>query len=354
MKNLNKIAIAISILGCSAYYAIPSLASDFAGPYVGGGIGVGTNRATGAVSSNTKHAFAGGVEAGYNWDIDNSGWLFGLDAFYDQTKSESRNSTVGSINFGDKTYGIDGKIGYAMGNLLPYFKFGYGRVKGTNDASNYSENGPRLGLGAEYKFNNNWSVGEEVTRMNGRDKDGTKLTNTSLLFSLKYYFGGRAPVAAAPIIAAAPAYTPPAPEPEPAPVVAPPPKPEHRMERITLSATELFAFDSAKLAQPQPKLDQIAQALTSNKQIEKVTVTGYTDRLGSDKYNVKLSLQRAEAVKAYLTGKGVEADRIATVGKGKADPVMQCNDKKRTALIKCLEPNRRIEVEQFTYEKRIK
>ncbi|CAG4884614.1 Outer membrane protein A precursor [Georgfuchsia toluolica] len=352
MKNLNRIAIAIAMLGCSAY-AVPSIASDFAGPYVGAGIGVGSDRASGSVSTDYEHALAGGVEGGYNWDIGNSRWLFGLDAFYDQTISESRNSTVGSIDFGDKAYGVDGKIGYVMGNFLPYFKLGYGRIKGTNDADGYSENGPRLGLGAEWKFADHWSLSEEAIRMNGRsDTSDTKLTNISLLFSLKYYFASQRPVAAAPI-AAAPAYTPPTPAPEPV-VTAPPPTPAPMKERITLSATELFAFDSAKLAQPQPKLDEIAQALTSNKQIEKVTVTGYTDRLGSDKYNLKLSTRRAEAVKAYLVGKGVEADRIITVGKGKADPVVQCKDKKRTALIKCLEPNRRIEVEQFTYEKRIK
>jgi len=137
------------------------------------------------------------------------------------------------------------------------------------------------------------------------------------------------------------------PEPKPAP------KPAPKIERITLSATELFAFDSAKLGRSQPKLDEIAHALVSNKQIEKVTITGYTDRIGTNKYNLKLSLRRAEAVKAYLIGKGVEASRISTVGKGKADPVVQCKDKKRSALIKCLEPNRRIVIDEFTYEKRI-
>jgi OOP family OmpA-OmpF porin len=86
-----------------------------------------------------------------------------------------------------------------------------------------------------------------------------------------------------------------------------------------------------------------------------VTITGYTDRLGSDKYNQKLSEQRAHAVKQYLVGKGVAAERLNAVGKGEANPLVACDDKKqkRADLIKCLEPNRRVEVEQVTIERRV-
>lgn len=356
MNNLSKIAFAISVLGCSAY-AIPTLASDFEGAYVGAGLGIGRDKASGSVSTPNKSAVAGGLEGGYNWDINN-GLLLGLDGFYDQTKSKKRIDSTGSpLDFGDKMYGVDGKIGYAIDKWLPYFKLGYGRIKGTKDASDYSKNGPHIGLGAEYKVADNWSVGGELSRLTGKkDSNGIKLTNNSLLISLKYYFASKLPVAAAPVIAAplvaAPVYTPPA----PAPVVAAPPplKPEPKTERITLSATELFAFDKAELTQPQPKLDEIAQALVNNMQIEKVTVTGYTDRLGSDKYNLNLSMRRAEAAKAYLVGKGVAESRITAEGKGAADPVVQCKGNKRSELIKCLEPNRRIVVEQFTFEKRIR
>jgi outer membrane protein OmpA-like peptidoglycan-associated protein len=135
--------------------------------------------------------------------------------------------------------------------------------------------------------------------------------------------------------------------------VAPPPAPPPpRLERYTLSATELFEFDKATLRMPQPKLDEIAQAMRRDPQIDQVTITGHTDRIGSDAYNLKLSRQRAEAVKAYLVGKGVESRRLVAVGKGKAEPVVQCNDKDRAALIRCLEPNRRVEVEQITVEVR--
>ena len=158
-------------------------------------------------------------------------------------------------------------------------------------------------------------------------------------------------------------YVAPAPAPEPAPVVqapapapepvAPPPPPA-RFEKVTLSATELFAFDSATLSMPQPKLDDIAAALQADPSITDVDIVGYTDRLGSTKYNQKLSKRRADAVREYLVGKGVDAKRLQSHGKGEANPVVtDCKQKKKSALIECLAPNRRVEVEQITVERRV-
>ena len=77
------------------------------------------------------------------------------------------------------------------------------------------------------------------------------------------------------------------------------------MKKYTLSASELFAFNSAKLGPNQPKLDEVASTMQANSDIASVTIVGYTDRIGSKAYNQKLSEQRANSVKAYLEGKGV-------------------------------------------------
>ncbi len=142
--------------------------------------------------------------------------------------------------------------------------------------------------------------------------------------------------------------------PPPPPVVVPPPPPPPVMKKYTLSASELFGFNSAKLGASQPKLDEVASTMQANSDIASVTIVGYTDRIGSKAYNQKLSEQRANSVKAYLEGKGVSGSRLTAVGKGEADPVVECKDeKKRPALIKCLEPNRRVEIEPVTFTKQV-
>jgi OOP family OmpA-OmpF porin len=117
-------------------------------------------------------------------------------------------------------------------------------------------------------------------------------------------------------------------------------------QKITYQADALFDFDKAVLKPAgKEKLDDLA-AKIQGVNLEVVVATGYTDRIGSDKYNDRLSLRRAQAVKAYLVSKGIEANRIYTEGKGKRNPVETgCDQKNRKQLIGCLAPNRRVEVE---------
>ena len=115
-------------------------------------------------------------------------------------------------------------------------------------------------------------------------------------------------------------------------------------KETVLDATELFAFDSAKLSDSgMVTLDKLIQD-TGGAIIGNVTVTGHTDRIGSDEYNMKLSQKRANAVADYMTGKGVPAGSITATGKGESEPVVQCDDPNWKALVECLAPNRRVVV----------
>lgn len=139
----------------------------------------------------------------------------------------------------------------------------------------------------------------------------------------------------------------PAPAPMPA---APAPAPKLMPEKITFSADALFDFDKAVL-KPAGKeaLDQFAGKLKGVK-YEVIIAVGHADRIGSEAYNKKLSVRRAEAVKAYLVKEqGIAAERIYTDGKGESEPVTKAGDckgnKASKALIACLQPDRRVEVE---------
>ena len=131
----------------------------------------------------------------------------------------------------------------------------------------------------------------------------------------------------------------------PAPVAAPKPT----GEKITVAADALFDFDKAVLRpEGKAKLDDVTGKLKDMK-LEVIIAVGHTDRLGSDQYNQKLSEKRAEAVKGYLVGKGVEPNRVYTEGKGEKQPVTgdKCSktEKKSKKLIECLQPDRRVEIE---------
>lgn len=117
----------------------------------------------------------------------------------------------------------------------------------------------------------------------------------------------------------------------------------------TLGADALFAFDRSSLSdmngEGRAKLDRLAEDINAQGDIESVTVYGYTDRLGSVPYNQRLSQQRANTVKAYLVDKGVPAEKVTAIGRGKADQVEPCPGITGKALRDCLQPNRRIVVE---------
>lgn len=136
--------------------------------------------------------------------------------------------------------------------------------------------------------------------------------------------------------------------PAPAPVA-----PVVVQEKVTLSAKVLFGFDKAVL-RPEAKsvLDPLVARLKADgDSLQGVEINGYTDFMGSDKYNLVLSQKRADAVKAYFAAAGVSDTKIMTAGHGADGATMteECKNQfkkksQRAALKNCLEPDRRVEL----------
>ena len=140
-----------------------------------------------------------------------------------------------------------------------------------------------------------------------------------------------APRAAAPApAAAAPRAAAPAARPAPPPAAA---------TKVTYAADTFFDFNKSVLkADGKAKLDDLAGKVKAIN-LEVIIAVGHTDSAGSDAYNQKLSVKRADAVKAYLITKGIEKNRVYTEGKGEKQPV--ADNKTDAGRSK----NRRVEIE---------
>jgi len=113
-----------------------------------------------------------------------------------------------------------------------------------------------------------------------------------------------------------------------------------------------FDFDKALLNESEKrKLEVVANILLQHN-ITAVKIVGYTDKIGTDDYNRRLSVARANAVRAYLTSLiQLDSSIIDIRGLGKMDQVKECeNSAERNELISCLAPNRRVEIEVDYYD----
>ncbi|PID73306.1 MAG: hypothetical protein CSB33_04415 [Desulfobacterales bacterium] len=106
----------------------------------------------------------------------------------------------------------------------------------------------------------------------------------------------------------------------------------------TLKADFLFDFDKAVLnPQYYPMLDNVATVISQNPDLD-VEIIGHTDSIGTPEYNSGLSVRRAQAVKTYLTNKGIAASRLSVKGMGESAPIASNTTREGRAK------NRRVEL----------
>ena len=275
---------------------------------------------------------------------------------YGRARDEDRGIRIQQATAGVQALFFAPRNTYSFYGFRPFLSAGIGAENDRRNIPNFqnSRTSPyaSAGAGIQYAFTDQFSAELQYKKVFDFQRSNAfgfrRDEQNYATLGLTYYFD-KTPAAPTRVAQALPP-----PPPASLPPPPPPAPPTPVFAKQTMSATELFAFDKATLMMPQTKLDDIASVLQAHPEVSNVQITGYTDRLGSQQYNLKLSQRRADAVKTYLVKKGIDGSRLSTVGKGEDNPIVQCSEKNRAALIKCLEPNRRVEVEDITVQTRVR
>ena len=372
--NLSKAALTVSLIAL-ALSASTFAAADDSGWYTG--FNAGQSRATiddtkiasgllsegfstTSISNDDRHfgfkAFGGyqvdkyfALESGY-FDLGEFGFLADtrpVGTLNGTIKVKGLNfDAVGSLPITDK-FSAFARAGFIYVQAKDSFS-GSGLVTVIDPRRSKRDPNYKFGAGLQYDFTRAFGLRLEAERYRIDDAVGNKGEIDLFSAGLLYRFGRAAPSPAPiapppPVVAAAPVAEPPPPPPAPPPA---PPKPR----RVTFSADSLFDFGKASVKPAgRQSLDQLARDLHGT-QFSVITVIGYSDRIGAQAYNQRLSTQRAEAVRDYLVDSlGIPSSKTEVKGMDGADPVTkpnECVGQKRTPqLIACLQPDRRVEVE---------
>jgi OOP family OmpA-OmpF porin len=353
--RLTHVASAIASLALAAI-ASPSFAqsnNDTVGLY--GGINVGPSRAkiddprisaslvnngfTVDSLTDDDRSIGGKVFGGYqfNKNFAVEGGLFSLGKFGYQAST----TPAGTLNGEAKVRGLNldlvgtlpitgqfsvfGRAGLTYAEAKDTFR-GTGMIAVSNPNPRERAANWKAGFGLQYAFTPALSLRAEVERYRINDAVGNKGDIDMASIGLVYRFGAAPaspPRAAAPAPVMAQAAAPVIMVPPPAPLPAPTPAPARVpvSEKVTFASDALFDFDKSVLTpEGKTKLGELAtrqQGLA----LEAIIATGHTDSVGSDGYNDRLSMRRAEAVKAYFVSRGTEANRVYVEGKGEKQPV---------------------------------
>ncbi|MDA8165173.1 MAG: OmpA family protein [Desulfobacteraceae bacterium] len=228
---------------------------------------------------------------------------FGVEGMFNYIPTEHIQSDINVENY---VYHLDGLFYFRPDStLVPYFALGGGGISPNPDGAAGDTHGlVDYGLGLKYFMTDNLAFRADVRHL---ISFGDIYNNLSYAVGLTYQWGGAKPAPPAPAVAA--------------PAPAPPPKPEAKKE-VCVYLDVFFDFDRAEVKpRHADDLKKVADFMKQNPDL-KATIKGYTDYVGTEEYNQKLSERRAEAVKNYLVSNyGIDPGRISTVGYGKTHPL---------------------------------
>jgi OOP family OmpA-OmpF porin len=135
---------------------------------------------------------------------------------------------------------------------------------------------------------------------------------------------------------------------EPAPAKKPPPTELPVTIRVEVDEDGYFDFDKYELRDDMIDVLDAVVGMLNDAKYDSIDVIGHADPIGTMRYNQALSERRAAAVKKYLVAHGIDPARINTSGKGEMELLVtreDCKGLRKQALIKCLQPNRRVDIQ---------
>lgn len=337
--------------------AVPAQAEGIDGWYMGAGLGLNLLRDStfegGAISAKTDYerGWAGLLSLGHGYG---NGFRSELELGHRRNDVDDVRGANAGGSAKTTSLMLNGLYDIATGsNWVPTVGLGLGAARIRESASNLTAAGDSLSgsdtkaayqgiLGLGYKVSEQMTLGldyryfatlsPDYRTAAGVSVDGEYKTHTILL-GLRYAFG--APKKPMPAPAAMPA---PAPAPAPVAQPAPPPAPAPMPAAAPRNFLVFFDFDKSDITiQASNVIKQAADAFKRG-QNARIELSGHTDLSGASPYNQRLSLRRAEAVKAALAAEGVDAGKVMVEAHGKSRPLVPTADGAR-------EPqNRRVEI----------
>ncbi|AGH37508.1 Outer membrane protein P5 [Bibersteinia trehalosi USDA-ARS-USMARC-189] len=284
------------------YQIIDNLAAEVGYEYFGRVRGLEQTKAGGSKKTFRHSAHGTTIALKGNYEV-----ISGLDTY--------AKAGIALVNNSYKTVNVDTKVPTKTSRFQSSLILGAGVEYAIT---------PSLGARIEYQWLNNAGKASYATlRRMGVEGSDYRPDISSVSAGLTYRFGqGAAPVA----------------------------EPEIVTKNFAFSSDVLFDFGKANLkSAAKQSLDAVhAEIQNLGLATPAIQVNGYTDRIGKDAPNLALSQRRAESVANYMVSKGVAPESITAVGYGKANPVTgnTCDAVKgRKALIACLAPDRRVELQ---------